>query len=127
MTRKRSGYLIAEAQPFAQSLLWDIQQAYYADKGVQAWRQDELPHYVTSNPTVANSYAEIVLACWRDQQRLAAAGNTGDEPLYICELGSGSGRFAFHFLRRNFPPRLVPVDFFPGHVSELSGATEQQW
>jgi len=99
-TEEKTGYLIAEAQPFAQSLLWDIQQAYYADKGIQAWREDELPHYVTSNPTVASSYAEIVLACWRDQQRLAAGSKTGDEPLYICELGSGSGRFAYHFLRR---------------------------
>lgn len=94
---KKPAYLLAGAQPFGQSLLWDIQQAYYADKGVQAWREDELPHYVTSNPTMANSYAEIVLAFWRDQQRIAKAGN---EPLYICELGAGSGRFAFHFLRR---------------------------
>lgn len=94
--KDQTAYLLAEAQPFGQSLLWDIQQAYYAGKGVQAWREDELPHYVTSNPTVANSYAEIVLACWRDQQRLGAAGSAGDEPLYICELGAGFGRFAFH-------------------------------
>ena len=74
-TKEKPGYLLAKGQPFAQSLLWDIQQAYYANKGVQAWREDELPHYVTSNPRVANSYAEIVLACWRDQQQLAVLVN----------------------------------------------------
>ena len=55
-----------------------------------------MPHYVTSNPTIANRYAEIVLAFWRDRQRLAPQS----EPLTICELGAGSARFAFHFLRR---------------------------
>ena len=67
--------------------------------GVEAWRQGEVPHYVTSNPTMANSYAEIVLAFWRDVQRLWPKDITS-APLYICELGAGSGRFAFHFLKR---------------------------
>ena len=63
---------------------------------MDAWRNAELPFYVTNNMTMANSAAEIVLAFWRDQQRL----NPADEPLVICELGGGSGRFAYHFLKR---------------------------
>ncbi|MFW1950288.1 hypothetical protein ACG907_20660, partial [Acinetobacter bereziniae] len=55
-----------------------------------------VPHYVTSNPTIANAYAEMALAFWRDRQRLAPQSG----PLTICELGAGSGRFAFYFLRR---------------------------
>ncbi|MCP5096147.1 MAG: tetratricopeptide repeat protein [Chloroflexi bacterium] len=46
---------------------------------------------------MANCYAEIVVALWRDRQRL---GLVTDEPIYLCELGAGSGRFAFHFLQR---------------------------
>ena len=96
----KTGYLIAQEQVFSQSLLWDWQERYFAEKGVEAWRQGEVPHYVTSNPTMANSYAEMVFAFWRDQQRLKPQELNPDEPFYICELGAGSGRFAFHFLKR---------------------------
>src|SRR5437016_12125635 len=89
-------YLLEKQQPFSQSLLWDLQQHYFAERGIEAWRQSEVPHYITSNPTVANCYAEIVFACLRDQNRLTQSS----EPLYLCELGAGSGRFAFHFLNR---------------------------
>jgi tetratricopeptide (TPR) repeat protein len=89
-------YLLSEPQVFSQSYLWDLQQRYFAERGVDAWRQGEVPHYVSSNPTVANSYAQIVFAFWRDQQHL----RLDDEPLTLCELGAGSGRFAFHFLGR---------------------------
>jgi len=91
-------FIIETDTPFCRSLIWRLQDAYFAQRGVEAWRQGEVPHYVTSNPTIANSYAEIVLAFWRDRQRLAP--QAGDEPLTVCELGAGSGRFAFHFLRR---------------------------
>src|SRR5689334_19486866 len=93
---EKQTFLVEKQQVFSNSLIWDLQQYYFAAKGVEAWRQDEVPHYVTSNPTVANSYAEVVFAFLRDQNRLTP----GDEPLYLCELGAGSGRFAFHFLKR---------------------------
>jgi hypothetical protein len=89
-------YLIENEQVFSHSQLWEMQRHYYESMGVEAWRHGEVPHYVTSNPRMANSYAEMVFAFWRDQQRLAPL----DEPLTICELGAGSGRFAFHFLSR---------------------------
>jgi len=79
-----------------ESAIWELQKMYFAQRGVEAWRQGEVPHYVTSNPTIANSYAEIVLGFRRDRQKLASC----PEPLTIVELGAGSGRFAFHFLRR---------------------------
>lgn len=89
-------YLLEKQQVFSRSLLWGLQRHYFAERGVDAWRQGEVPHYVTSNPTVANSYAEIVFAFRRDQHSTAP----DDEPLYLCELGAGSGRFAYHFLHR---------------------------
>jgi len=91
-------WLIEHGRPFAQSSIWDLQHRYFAARGIEAWRQGEVPHYVTSNPTIANAYAEIVLAFRRDQDRLAPGGE--HEPLTICELGAGSGRFAFYFLKR---------------------------
>lgn len=92
-------FIIETNRPFCDSLIWQLQDAYFAGRGVEAWRQGEVPHYVTSNPTIANAYAEIVFAFNRDLARLAPPGGHND-PLTICELGSGSGRFAFHFLRR---------------------------
>src|SRR5882724_834418 len=89
-------HLLEERQVFSRSLLWKLQRAYFAEAGADAWRLGEVPHYVTSNPRVADSYAEIVFAFWRDRNRLAPAAG----PLHICELGAGSGRLAFHFLTR---------------------------
>jgi hypothetical protein len=93
-------YVIEKQQAFSKSLIWDLLQYYFAQRGVAAWRENEVPCYVTSNPTVANSYAEIVWAFFRDQHPPASGDIASDEPLYICELGAGSGRFAFHFLKR---------------------------
>lgn len=100
-TPKKRSYFIEEQQVFSRSLLWSIQEQYFAERGVEAWRQGEVPHYVTSHPRMANSYAEIVFAFLRDQDRLAAGDDKlSHQPLYLCELGAGSGRFAFHFLSR---------------------------
>lgn len=93
---ERQWFILERGRLFCRSLIWQLQDAYFAERGVEAWRQGEVPHYVTSNPTIANCYAEVVLAFWRDRQRLAPQS----EPLTICELGAGSARFAFHFLRR---------------------------
>jgi tetratricopeptide (TPR) repeat protein len=94
------GYTIEIKQPFSQSLLWELQQNYFAQQGVDAWRSGQVPHYVSSNPRMANSYAEMAVALWRDQQRVGFSREANDEPIYLIELGVGSGRFAFHFLQR---------------------------
>src|SRR3954465_181106 len=90
---------IESRRPFASSMIWQLQHRYFAERGIEAWRQGEVPHYVTSNLTIANAYAEIVLALRRDRDRLSPAEQS-HEPLTIVELGAGSGRFAFHFLKR---------------------------
>ena len=81
--------------------LWDLQRAYYERIGMDAWRLDTIPHYVTNNPAIALAYAEVVLGFLRDLRGPAGddADASDDEPLHIVELGSGSGRFAFYFLR----------------------------
>ena len=93
-------YLLDDPKPFGQCALWELQRLYYSSKGVDAWRRTEVPHYVTNNPVIANSYAELVFALLSDQNRLAPGAASNPEPIHICELGAGSGRFAFHFLKR---------------------------
>ena len=94
LERDHRGFCVAKPQPFSQSRLWTLQRDYFSQRGLNAWSQGEVPHYITSNPTIATAYAEIVFACWQDQ----TPHLTSAQPLYICELGAGSGRFAFHFL-----------------------------
>lgn len=88
---------ILEAEtPLSRSRLWRLQRAFFEGRGIDAWRRAIVPHYVTSNPYIAAAYAQLVLGYWRD----AWPTLSGAQPLYLVELGAGSGRFAFHFLRR---------------------------
>jgi len=94
--RTDSGYVLDSGKPLSQSILWELQQRYYSARGVDAWSSGEVPHYVTTNPTIAARYAELVFASMRDHARLGLRG----ERQVVIELGAGPGRFAFHFLRR---------------------------
>ncbi len=78
------------------SLLWTLERNYFDRQGIQAWNTGAVPHYVTSNPTMARAYANVILAYLRDLQQANALAP--EQPLYILELGSGCGRFAFYFL-----------------------------
>lgn len=89
-------YASPNPEPFAESVLWQLQTRYFANRGVEAWSCAEVPFYITSNPTIANSYAQVVWAFRQDRQRLASS----EMSLTICELGGGSGAFAFFFIRR---------------------------
>lgn len=86
--------LVESERPFAESLVWERQRRYFVERGIDAWRNGLVPSYATSHPAIASRYAEIVFAFWRDQ-----SGVPSSQPLYVCELGAGSGRFAFHFLQ----------------------------
>lgn len=93
--------ILEENQRLSQSLLWQLQRNYFSQQGIEAWNTGAVPHYVTSNPTIARAYANVILAYLRDchdQDRLDCHA-----PFYILELGSGSGRFAFHFLQYLVP------------------------
>ncbi|ANE48396.1 hypothetical protein SY83_21310 [Paenibacillus swuensis] len=80
--------------PFSDSPLWALQRAYYENQGVEAWRNDQVPQFITSNPMIAAAYAEILFAFLQDR---AIMGH-GAEPVTMLELGAGSGLLAFHVL-----------------------------
>jgi hypothetical protein len=89
---------IEAAVPFADSRLWALQRAYFETRGIDAWRTGDVPHYVVSNPTVAHAFADLILGLALDRRRRSKAAER--QPIHICELGAGSGRFAFHLLSR---------------------------
>src|SRR5262245_61222958 len=81
--------------PLSQSLIWRRQREFYIQRGLKAWSQDRVPEYITNNPFIAEIYARIVAEFLGE---CMAAG--AQRPLRIVELGAGSGKFSYLFLRQ---------------------------
>ncbi len=98
--------VLEEKRRLSESLIWQFQRAAYQDQGIKNWREGELPYYITSNPFIATAYAKVVFAYFRDcyavstQAENEATSLDLSKPIYIIELGSGTGRFAYYFLLR---------------------------
>ena len=75
------------------SFIWPLLEEYYKKAGIAAWNQ--IPFYPTSNPFIAESYADILMSFIHDH-----AGELDfSQPLYILEMAAGSGCFSFYFLQ----------------------------
>src|SRR5277367_5411988 len=89
--------------PISQSLIWGVQREYYIQRGLKSWTEDTVPQFITNNPLIAEIYARIVLGflcdC-RKQAQDAPCERSARSPLRILELGAGTGKFAFLFLRK---------------------------
>ena len=94
------------------SLLWRLQRNYFERHGIDAWRSGAVPHHITSSPFIADAYARVVMGFLRDCSVLDHS-----QPVHIVELGSGSGRFAYSFLKkflnlhRNSVLKAIPVKY----------------
>lgn len=87
-------YPVEEPRLFSQSLIWDLQRRFYERHGVAAWGQGRIPFGISTSPHIAAAYARVVFGFLRDW----AAMLNPREPVYIVELGAGSGRLGFNFL-----------------------------
>src|ERR1043166_4363456 len=94
-------YLLESPRRMSDCLLWNIQRTYYEQQGLEAWRSGVVPHYGVSNPFVARTYADIVMGYLRDCREAGLV--SPERPLYVVELGAGSGRFSYHFLHAFLP------------------------
>ncbi len=88
--------VIEQNKRFSQSALWRMQREYFDKEGINAW-VNQVPFYITSNPFIANCYAHIVLAFMRDWTKKYP--DSKNHPFYIMELGTGSGRFSYYFVK----------------------------
>lgn len=79
---------------FSEAPIWNIQRNYYEEEGTRAWVNDQVPQYITSNPMIATSYAEMIFGLLQDR----ANQEYSSEPVMIVEIGAGTGRFAYHVL-----------------------------
>lgn len=81
----------------SESSLWAYGRDFYDKKGVQAWAET-LPFYITTNPFIANRYADLVLSFVRDW--IKKHPDSIHHPFYVLELGAGHGRFGFYVIKR---------------------------
>jgi hypothetical protein len=89
--------------PLSQSILWRLQSEFYARRGLKAWSEDNVPSYITNNPLIAEVYAGTVAAFIGDcmgHRAQKASPLSPENPLRILELGAGTGKFAYLFLRK---------------------------
>jgi len=104
--------------PLSQSIIWRLQRDFYAQRGLKAWNEDLVPSYITNNPFIAEIYAGIAAAFLQDCMSHAQRDSSPlsrEIPLRILELGSGTGKFSYLFLRKltallqnnNIPLHLV--------------------
>lgn len=88
-------FTLERRRRLSDSMLWKLQRNYFRQAGIKAWRNGTVPHHITSNPYIADAYARIVSNYLRD----CLAAVDLEHPIYVVELGSGSGRFAYLFLK----------------------------
>lgn len=93
-----TGYAVFESHKrFSQSVIWQVQKEFFIQQGVNAWN-GQVPFYITSNPVIAHTYAEVMMRYVQDQ--LALGHIHPNEPVYIVEMGTGTGQFSFYCLQR---------------------------
>lgn len=88
--------LLEQHKKFSESCLWRLQREYFDKEGVNAW-VNQVPFYITSNPFIATTYANLVLSFIKDW--IKKHPNAKDSPFYILELGTGSGRFSYYVIK----------------------------
>jgi tetratricopeptide (TPR) repeat protein len=119
--------------PLSRSLIWRRQREFYAQRGLKAWSEDRVPEYITNNPFIAEIYARIVAEFVGECMAAGIAQTVSPQhPLRIAELGAGSGKFSYLFLRhlgellrgKNIPltsVRYVMTDCSESIVAEWRG------
>lgn len=88
--------IIEQDKRFSTSALWRIQKDYFDRAGINAW-VNSVPFYITSNPFIAKTYARIMLAFVQDWTEKHPESR--QTPFYIMEIGTGSGRFSYYFVK----------------------------
>jgi hypothetical protein len=114
-----------EYDRLSRTRIWDVQRSYFEEQGPRAWSSGAVPHYVTSNPYLAQAFAEFVLGFARD---LGHAPEPGC-PLHVVELGAGCGRLGYHLARALIAsPELRALGWRPVYVlTDLSERTVDWW
>ncbi len=120
--------IIEDFVPYDRSVHWRLHDAYFAQRGIDAWREGEVPYQSTTNYAVATMQANLLVALARDLERAGALAS--DDEVWVLEVGAGLGQFAANFMRaldascgpegRALAPRVryVASDYSPRSLTE---------
>lgn len=97
MVAEENQTILEENRRFSESILWKLQHQAYAHFGPEAWIAKGVPFYLTSNPHFVRQNVQVALGYVRDCIKNKHIDR--EEPFYIFDLGAGSGRFGYLFLR----------------------------
>jgi len=93
---------VEDFTPYADSVMWRVHHAYFAQRGTAVWTERDIPSQGTSNAAQAREHVRLLRAL---------ASDLGPEaPLGVLEVGSGSGDFAANFMDvlQADAPELLP-------------------
>ncbi len=100
---------------------------YYRRQGIKAWSNGEVPFRISSNPYIANAYAEIIIGYLRD------VSNVDDSvrSVTIIELGAGSGQFGY-LLARALVERTIANAAYKGPsfkylMTDVADSNVSEW
>ena len=86
----------------SESCLWDSQKNFYLTQGMNAWN-GQVPFFITSNIFFAQECARVLVSYCRDlldqQDQQDQKKLDLNQPIYILELGAGTGQFSFYCLQ----------------------------
>jgi hypothetical protein len=83
----------------SESHLWKLMMSFYDRKGIESWSQGVVPHFITCNSFIGKAYAKVLQGFIRDAVCGGQMSLDTSEPLYIVELGTGSGKFSYYMLK----------------------------
>src|SRR5258708_6934104 len=116
---------LQDFRPLAQSLEWQLADAYWSSAGALPFVRNDVPYLVNNSGRLSEGAAELVFAAWCERAASLPAR------LVVFELGAGTGLFARYFLDalaarcraegRDFYDRLTYV------VSDRFVRTVQGW
>lgn len=88
-------FRLEEPVRFSRSRLWELQKQFYQGLGQDAWTQKLVPSTISTNAFMALSYAKVLAAYLTDIVLGRAGGVDAKRPLYIVEIGAGTGRLGY--------------------------------
>ncbi len=112
-------HVLEKKQRLFHSVLWKKIHEYYNKNAHKAWADGQTPEFISTNAFIGDYYAKIVHRFLTDTQPTSTT--------YLLDIGSGSGRFAYHFLKaydrydpkRKFSLVYVACDFSQQNLTSL--------
>jgi len=87
-TNGDSEYLVEGYTKLSESSIWKMLMRFYDSEGIKAWSKSVVPYFITCNSFLAYKYAIIINTILEK----------ATQPVYIVELGTGSGKLSFLIL-----------------------------